>query len=515
MNNLTIAFGKNRVVDGVSFNIKKGEILALVGESGSGKTLTSRAMLDLLPDGATCSGDISFNSAPIAGQLAQLRGGDVGMIFQEPMSSLNPLHTIGRQLREAITLHQNISNDALEARVNELLEAVELDALIDRQNAYPYELSGGQRQRVMIAMALANDPKLLIADEPTTALDVTVQAEILALLKRLRKDFGMAILLITHDLTIVQKMADRVAVMQQGNLVETATTKTLFSKPKHAYTKMLLDAAPSGRPIRTKKGAKHVVKASSVKVWFAKKKSFFGTVRQWVKAVNGVSIGVKAGHTLGIVGESGSGKTTLAMALLRLVKSEGKIAFLGSDVRAPNRKEMRTLRRQMQLVFQDPFSSLNPRLSVGEVILEGLRAHFPDESKEWMEARVIAALEDVQLEPETRHAYPHEFSGGQRQRIALARALVLEPALIVLDEPTSALDLSTQSHMLDLLKKLQREKGLTYLFITHDLRVIRTIAHDIIVMKDGKIVESGTNAEVFRKPKKPYTKRLINAALVG
>ena len=522
--NLTVDFktqdGVFRAVDDVSFDIPEGKTVALVGESGSGKSVSALAAMQLLPYPRAMhpkESSITFNGEELIGKpekfMRTIRGSQIGMIFQEPQSALNPLHTIEKQIGEILKLHQNMNKKQARERVLELLDLVAMPRLKDRLNAYPHELSGGQRQRVMIAMALANDPELLIADEPTTALDVTVQAEILELLQDLKERLNMSLLLITHDLTIVEKMADRVCVMQKGKIVEENTGKALFAKPQHDYTKMLLNAQPSSKILKAKKDAPVVIEGSGVKIHFPKKKNFFGKVSDWVKAVDDIDIVAKKGQTIGVVGESGSGKTTLGLGLIKLTKAQGKIVFQGSDISGFDRKDMLPLREDLQIVFQDPFASLSPRMSVGDIIGEGLKIHRKEASAEEREALIIQALKDVEMDPATRHRYPHEFSGGQRQRISIARALALHPEFIVLDEPTSALDLSVQAQIVDLLLKLQKEHDISYMFISHDLRVVRAMAHDLIVMRNGKVVESGPAAEIFAKPKQDYTKQLLEAAL--
>jgi len=522
--NLSVDFktqdGVFRAVDRISFDIAKGETVALVGESGSGKSVSALSVMQLLPYPRAVHGDessILFEGEELVGKgesfMRTVRGSQIGMIFQEPQSALNPLHTIERQIGEMLRLHQKMGKAEARERVLELMDLVGMPRLKDRLNAYPHELSGGQRQRVMIAMALANNPELLIADEPTTALDVTVQAQILELLQDLQKRLGMAILMITHDLTIVEKMADQVCVMQHGKMVEQGVTADIFKKPAHDYTKMLLNAQPSSKIQKASRDAPVVMEGSAIKIHFPKQKNFFGKVTDWVRAVDDINIVARKGQTIGVVGESGSGKTTLGMGLLKLTQAQGTIVFQGQDISGFNRKEMLPLREDMQVVFQDPFASLSPRMSVGEIIAEGLAIHRKDKSKEEREALVIQALQDVEMDPETRHRYPHEFSGGQRQRISIARALALRPEFIVLDEPTSALDLSVQAQIVDLLLGLQKEYGISYMFISHDLRVVRAMAHDLIVMQHGKVVESGPAAEIFAKPKEAYTQELLNAAL--
>ena len=521
--NLSVDFvnGDRRTsaVKGISFSIEKGETLAVVGESGSGKSVTALSILQLLPYPMAQhpSGSITFDGQELMGAknnvLRSIRGNKISMIFQEPMTSLNPLHTIEKQISEVLFLHKGMAPDAARARVIELLKLVGLQRLTTRLGAYPHELSGGQRQRVMIAMALANEPDLLIADEPTTAVDVTVQAQLLKLLKELQEKLGMAIMLITHDLSVVKKMADRVAVMYQGELVEVSETQTLFETPQHDYTKMLLAAQPKGHPTPVNDTGKHVLEADDLKVWFPVKAGLFQRVVDHVKAVDGIDLNIRAGQTVGIVGESGSGKTTLGLALLRLIRSDGKVVFDGKSLNDISDKDLRPLRRDMQIVFQDPYGSLSPRMSVGQIIAEGLEVHFPDMSRADREARVVSSLTEVGLDPETRHRYPHEFSGGQRQRIAIARAMVLNPKLVILDEPTSALDMSVQAQIVDLLRDLQQKHNLAYMFISHDLRVVRAMSHQVVVMRNGVVVEAGTTEQIFDNPKEDYTKALIAAAM--
>ncbi|HIF24594.1 MAG TPA: ABC transporter ATP-binding protein [Micavibrio sp.] len=523
--NLDVTFrtpsGSFEAVKNANFAIKKGETLALVGESGSGKSVSAMSIMQLLPYPLASHSErssIIFEGQELVGAkdkvMRGIRGSQIGMIFQEPQSALNPLHTIERQIGEMLKLHQGMDKGAVSKRVKELLDMVGLPKMKERLSAYPHELSGGQRQRVMIAMALANNPELLIADEPTTALDVTVQAQILELLDELKRELDMALLMITHDLTVVEKMADNVCVMKNGVIVEQNASKKLFAKPAHEYTKMLLGAQPKGTAVAANENAAAVVTAQGVKVHFPKKKNFWGKTNEWVKAVDGIDITCRAGQTVGVVGESGSGKSTLGYALLRLnTLTEGSIKFHDTDVTAYGRKEMRDLRKRMQIVFQDPFSSLSPRMSVQGIIGEGLKVHQPDISSSEREDRVIEALKDVGLDPDTRNRYPHEFSGGQRQRISIARAMVLNPEFVVLDEPTSALDLSVQAQIVDLLRELQEKYTLSYMFISHDLRVVRAMAHKLIVMKDGKVVESGSAQKVFDNPQEEYTKTLLEAAL--
>ena len=514
---LTIAFGPRPVVRNLSFSLHRGETLALVGESGSGKSLSALSTLRLLPPAARIlSGRIALDGTDVLAAddraLQRLRGGVAGMIFQEPMTSLNPLHGIGRQVGEAVTLHRPLAGAALRARVLELLRLAGLPRAEERIGAYPHQLSGGQRQRVMIAAALANDPKLLIADEPTTALDVTIQAQILELLADLKSRLGMAMLLITHDLAIVRRHADRVVVMQDGEAVEQDTAAALFAAPQHPYTRMLLATQPHGRPAPVAAGAPVVVEAEAVRVHFPIRQGLLRRQAGAVKAVDGVSLAVREGETLGLVGESGSGKTTLGLALLRLEGSEGAIRFEGRDIQPLARRALRPLRRRMQIVFQDPYGSLSPRLSAGEIIGEGLEVHEPGLARAAREAAVAAALEEVGLDPGMAQRYPHEFSGGQRQRIAIARALVLKPRLLVLDEPTSALDVTVQAQVVELLRALQARHRLAYLFISHDLRVVRALAHRIIVLKDGRVVEEGEAEHLATAPREPYTRALMAAA---
>ncbi|CAO3401574.1 ABC transporter ATP-binding protein [Azospirillum palustre] len=512
--------GATQAVKGVSFDIQKGETLALVGESGSGKSVTALSILQLLPYPMAHhpAGSIRFRDTELLGAeektLRQVRGNRIAMIFQEPMTSLNPLHSIERQINETLFLHKRLSTGAARARARtlELLRLVGLPDPEKRLTAYPHELSGGQRQRVMIAMALANEPDLLIADEPTTALDVTIQAQILALLKDLQSRFGMALLLITHDLGVVRKMADRVCVMNQGEIVEQAKVDDLFIRPRHAYTKKLLSAEPRGNPLSPPEDAAEVMAADRLKVHFPIKKGLLRRTVGHIKAVDGVDVAVRRGHTVGVVGESGSGKTTLGLALLRLHASQGAIRFDGTDIQGWQPKRLRSLRREMQIVFQDPYGSLSPRLSVGQIIGEGLGIHGIGDAKE-REAMVARALEEVGLPPEARNRYPHEFSGGQRQRIAIARALVLKPKFVVLDEPTSALDMSVQAQIVDLLRDIQARHNLAYLFISHDLRVVRALSSHVMVMKDGKVVEQGPTQRIFEEPREEYTRALLAAAL--
>ena len=520
--NLSVDFrGSGKVthaVKHISFDIGEAETVALVGESGSGKTVTALSILRLLPYPAAShpSGLIHFKgedlmALPLDG-LRHVRGNQISMIFQEPMTSLNPLHTIEQQIGEVLKIHRGLSDRAAQVRVLDLLAKVGIEDPKGRLDSYPHQLSGGQRQRVMIAMALANEPDLLIADEPTTALDVTIQAQILDLLLKLKSEFNMAMLLITHDLGIVRKMADRVCVMTNGEIVEHGTTRDIFATPQHPYTKHLLASEPKGSPPATNAKAPVVLEAKDLKVWFPIKRGFMRHVVGHIKAVDGIDLVVKEGQTLGVVGESGSGKTTLGLALLRLVTSAGPIVYLGNRIDGYDSKRMRPLRRDMQIVFQDPYGSLSPRLSVGQIIEEGLLIQKPDMDRAERRARVSRVLKEVGLDPASQDRYPHEFSGGQRQRIAIARALVLEPKFLILDEPTSALDVSVQAQIVDLLRDLQKRYKLAYLFISHDLKVVRALANAIIVLRHGKVVEQGSARTVFTKPKTEYTKALLAAA---
>ncbi len=502
----------------VSFDIGEAETVALVGESGSGKTVTALSILKLLPYPAAShpSGRILFKGEDLLalseGALRKIRGNKIAMIFQEPMTSLNPLHTIEQQVGEVLKIHRGMSDKAARARVLDLLEKVGIDDPKGRLQSYPHQLSGGQRQRVMIAMALANEPDLLIADEPTTALDVTIQAQILELLLKLKSEFNMAMLLITHDLGIVRKMADRVCVMNNGEIVERGVTREVFAKPQHAYTKHLIASEPKGSPPPADAEAKTILETKDLRVWFPIRRGFLRRTVGHIKAVDGIDLAVKQGQTLGVVGESGSGKTTLGLAVLRLISSEGPIVYLGDRIDGYDSKRMRPLRRHMQIVFQDPYGSLSPRLSIGQIIEEGLGIQNPGLSRDERDARVARALKEVGLDPAWRDRYPHEFSGGQRQRIAIARALVLEPKFLILDEPTSALDVSVQAQIVDLLRELQKRHKLAYLFISHDLKVVRALANSIIVLRHGKVVEQGPAQTVFAEPKTEYTKALLAAA---
>jgi len=519
---LSVAFGVGKrevlAVDRVSFDIAKGETVALVGESGSGKSVTALSVMKLLPYPAARhpSGAIHFQGREMLAMpendIRKVRGNDITIIFQEPMTSLNPLHTIEKQIGEILLLHRGMSGQAARKRIVELLDQVGIPDPAGRLGSYPHQLSGGQRQRVMIAMALANEPELLIADEPTTALDVTVQAQILKLLKDTQARLGMSMLFITHDLGIVRRIADKVCVMQHGKIVEQGPIERVFTAPEHPYTRALLAAEPKPDPAPPRPEAPVVVKTDDLKVWFPVKRGLMRKVVGHIKAVDGVSIELRKGETLGVVGESGSGKTTLGLAILRLISSNGPIVYMGKQLQGLKFKEMRPFRRDMQIVFQDPYGSLSPRMSVSDIIEEGLWVHHPKLDAEERERRVIAALTDVGLDPETRHRYPHEFSGGQRQRIALARALVLEPTFIMLDEPTSALDMLIQAQMVDLLRDLQKRRDLTYMFISHDLRVVAALASRVLVLRNGKMVEEGAAAELFKNPKSDYTRALFAAA---
>ncbi len=519
---LSVAFHQQRgtslAVDKISYEIKRGECVALVGESGSGKSVSALSILKLLPYPAAShpSGSVRFKGRELLSlsenDIREIRGNDISIVFQEPMTSLNPLHTIESQIGEALRLHNNTSAPMVRARTLELLRQVGIPEPETRLGSYPHQLSGGQRQRVMIAMALANEPDLLIADEPTTALDVTVQAQILGLLADIRARLGMSLLFITHDLGIVRRIADRVCVMNGGKIVEHGPVEQVFTAAKHPYTRALLAAEPKPDPAPPRPHSPVVMSADDLKVWFPIKRGMLRSTVGYIKAVDGVSVAVRKGETLGVVGESGSGKTTLGLALLRLISSDGPIVFLGRNIQGLRFKAMRPFRRDMQIVFQDPFGSLSPRMSVGEIVAEGLSVHQPSLTRAEREARVVKALEDVGLDPDTRQRYPHEFSGGQRQRISVARAMVLQPNFIVLDEPTSALDMLFQAQMVDLFRELQRKHDLTYMFISHDLRVVASLASHLIVMRQGKVVEEGQAAELFKSPKTDYTRALFAAA---
>ncbi len=519
---LSIAFGAGErmtlAVDRISFSIKKGETLALVGESGSGKSATALSIMKLLPYPAAShpSGQVMFKGQDLLSlserKIREIRGADITIIFQEPMTSLNPLHTIERQIGEILLLHRGMTGKPARDRILELLTQVGIPNPETRLNAYPHQMSGGQRQRVMIAMALANEPDLLIADEPTTALDVTVQAQILKLLKELQGRLGMAMLFITHDLGIVRKIADRVCVMKDGKIVEENAVAEIFKSPQHPYTRALLAAEPHPHALQPNPTGEIVLKTDDLKVWFPIKRGVMRKTVGHIKAVDGISVEVRKGETLGVVGESGSGKTTLGLAILRLISSDGPIVFMGNPLQELRFKEMRPHRRNMQIVFQDPYGSLSPRMSVSDIIQEGMWIHMPHIPRHECETHVIKALEDVGLDPETRFRYPHEFSGGQRQRIAVARAIVLEPTFVVLDEPTSALDMLIQAQMVDLLCALQKRHDLTYMFISHDLRVVAAMSSSLMVMKEGKVVETGPAAQIFKSPKTAYTRALFAAA---
>jgi microcin C transport system ATP-binding protein len=520
--NLSVDFstpsGMVHAVKSVSFDIAKGETLALVGESGSGKSVTALSVLQLLPYPVARhpGGSVLFEGEEMMGapqdQLRAIRGNDIAIIFQEPMTSLNPLHSVEKQINEVLFIHKGLGRDAARVRTLELLKLVGLSDAQRRLSAFPHELSGGERQRVMIAMALANEPKLLIADEPTTALDVTIQAQILELLRDLQAQFGMSMLFITHDLGIVQKMAQRLCVMNQGEIVETGPTQQIFDAPQHAYTKHLLSAEPSGAALQPAADAPRVMHSENLKVWFPIKTGLMRRTTDYIRAVDGITVDVREGQTVGVVGESGSGKTTLGLALLRLITSDGPIEFDGHHLDALHSKQLRPLRREMQIVFQDPYGSLSPRMSIAQIIEEGLKVHKIGDTAAARDALICQAMEEVGLDPASRHRYPHEFSGGQRQRVAIARAVVLKPKFIVLDEPTSALDRSVQAQIIDLLRDLQAKHKLAYLFISHDLKVVRAISDQVIVMRDGKVVEQGPAVQIFDQPKEAYTKALMAAA---
>ncbi|MEY8840630.1 ABC transporter ATP-binding protein [Cribrihabitans sp. XS_ASV171] len=519
VNDLRVGFRQDGkltpAVKGVSFTVDRGETVALVGESGSGKSVTALSTVSLLGDSAEVQGSVLYDGQEMIGaskqRLMDVRGNDISFIFQEPMTSLNPLHTIEKQMAESLALHQGLVGGAARARILELMNKVGIRDPEERLGAYPHQLSGGQRQRVMIAMALANKPDILIADEPTTALDVTIQAQILELLADLQREENMGMLFITHDLGIVRRIADRVCVMKDGEIVESGPTAQIFDNPQHPYTQKLLAAEPSGSPDPVPGDAEEIARTEHLKVWFPIQKGLLKRTVGHVKAVNDATITVRAGETLGIVGESGSGKTTLALALMRLISSEGKIQFRGRDVRKWSTRELRRLRAEMQIVFQDPYGSLSPRMTCQQIIAEGLAVHKVDPHRKPREL-VEEVMREVGLDPATMDRYPHEFSGGQRQRIAIARAMVLRPKLLVLDEPTSALDMTVQVQIVDLLRKLQKKYGLAYLFISHDLKVVRAMSHKVVVMKQGDVVEMGRAEDLFENAQTEYTRTLIAAA---
>ena len=522
VHDLSVSFGHGesevRAVKNVSLTIERGETVALVGESGSGKSVTALSMMQLLPYPFAHhpGGSVLYRGDELVGAgpslLRAVRGNEISMIFQEPMTSLNPLHTIDKQIAESLKLHRGLTGASATDRILELLDLVGIRNAKQRLTAYPHELSGGQRQRVMIAMALANEPDLLIADEPTTALDVTIQAQILELLNELRSRLGMALLLITHDLGVVRKMADRICVMTDGEIVERGTTQQIFESPQHPYTQHLLSAEPRPKGSRDERQTPVVLDARNIKVWYPMKKGFFGRVKSYVKACDGVDISVRAGRTVGVVGESGSGKTTLGMALLRLVKSEGEIHFFDHPLHTYNTQQVRELRQRMQIVFQDPFGSLSPRMSVQQIVEEGLKVHMPNLTDNERINEVARVIDEVGLDQSSLQRFPHEFSGGQRQRISIARAMVLKPELVVLDEPTSALDMSVQAQIVDLLRDLQSHYQLAYIFISHDLKVGRALSDEILVMRQGKVVEHGDAEQIVTAPAEPYTRELMSAA---
>ena len=519
VSDLNVSFNQDgevtRAVRGVSFTVGRGETVALVGESGSGKSVTALSTVSLLGESASVEGSIRYEGAQMVGaskkKLQDVRGNDISFIFQEPMTSLNPLHILEKQLAESLELHQGVTGKEARKRIITLLEDVGIRDPETRLGAYPHQLSGGQRQRVMIAMALANNPDLLIADEPTTALDVTIQAQILDLLAELKAKRQMSMLFITHDLNIVRRIADRVCVMKDGEIVEEGETTALFADPKHPYTKRLLSAEPVGKPDPVGESAEEIVRTDALRIWFPIQRGLFKRTVGHVKAVNEASLSVRAGETLGIVGESGSGKTTLALAIMRLIGSEGPVYYMGEDIKGWSTKAMRELRRHMQIVFQDPFGSLSPRMTIEQIVAEGLGVHGVQKGQDKRQL-VEEMLREVGLDPQMMHRYPHEFSGGQRQRIAIARAMILRPRLVVLDEPTSALDMTVQVQIVDLLRDLQRKYGLAYLFISHDLRVVRALSHKVMVMKQGDVVEAASVEEIFDAPKSEYTRTLMEAA---
>jgi len=518
--NLSIIFKNDEktihAVRRISLDLKKSETVALVGESGSGKSVTAYSIMRLLPKSAVyIDGEIEFEGKNLINmpenEIRNIRGNRIGMIFQEPMSSLNPLHTIEKQIKEILFVHQGLNQNQAREKTLELLEMVEIQNPIKRLNAFPHELSGGQRQRVMIAMALANKPDILIADEPTTALDLTVQSQVLRLIKNIQKKNNMAILLITHDFGIVKNFSDRVAVMNNGKIVEISSTKQIFSKPKHAYTKKLLESEPSGDPVNIEKNSITFVSTKKLRVWFPIKKGILKKTVDHIKAVNDLNIKIRKGHCLGIVGESGSGKSTLGLALLRLIKSEGEIEINKFSINKLQQKDITNLRKNIQIVFQDPFGSLSPRMTIEQIISEGLEVHEKENHKNH-NSNIIQVLKEVGLDPKMMNRYPHEFSGGQRQRIAIARAIILKPGFLILDEPTSSLDRSVQTQVLDLLKKLQKKYKITYIFISHDIKVIKSICHEIVVMKDGIAIEFGPTNVILNQPKNTYTQSLIESA---
>jgi microcin C transport system ATP-binding protein len=515
--NLSISFAQQAIVKNVNFTLNKGQTLAIVGESGAGKSLIALSILQLLPypHAHHPAGEIYLSGQPLVGKnreiLEAIRGNKVSMIFQEPMTSLNPLHTIQKQIAETLLIHQGVTGKKAQKRIIELLELVGIEEPESRLNSYPHELSGGQRQRVMIAMALANDPELLIADEPTTALDVTIQKQILDLLKSLQQRLNMSILLITHDLHIVRSIADSVVVMRNGRIIESNDTDTLFNAPQQQYTKTLLAALPSGT-LAPLQSPKIILNAENINVCYPLKKSFFGKIINSLQAVKNVNLQIHQGETLAVVGESGSGKSTLAQAILQLIKSSGKVVYLGRQIDSLKHSELQKLRAKLQIVFQDPFASLSPRLSVRDIIAEGLEVHQPQLSREQIDSEVELALQKVGLDKESAIRYPHQFSGGQRQRISIARALILRPQLIVLDEPTSALDRTVQKQILTLLVSLQKEYGLSYLFISHDLSVVKAISHRVLVMRSGEIIEQGCTREIFEHAQQKYTQMLLSCS---
>ena len=520
--NLQVTFSQDgamsHAVRGVSYDVRRGETVALVGESGSGKSVTALSTVSLLPDSARLSGSVVFDGNEMVGasdaKLREIRGNRISFIFQEPMTSLNPLHTLEKQLSESLLLHQGLTGAAARERILDLLHRVGIHDPESRLSAYPHQLSGGQRQRVMIAMALANGPDLLIADEPTTALDVTIQAQILELLAELKRDLGMSMLFITHDLGIVRRIADRVCVMKDGEIVERGSTREIFEHPSHPYTRMLLSAESTGYPAPVPEGAEVVASTDNLRIWFPIQRGLLKRTVGHIKAVNAATLSVRRGETVGIVGESGSGKTTLALAIMRLISSEGPVVFLDRDIQGWKTSKLRPLRADMQIVFQDPYGSLSPRMTVEEIIAEGLGVHGRHTRAEKHEM-VADIMREVGLDPDTMHRYPHEFSGGQRQRIAIARAMILRPKLVVLDEPTSALDMTVQVQIVELLRDLQRRYGLAYLFISHDLKVVRALSHQVIVMKEGDIVEAGSAEAIFDAPETQYTRQLMAAAFAG